>query len=116
MRRPGEEIKIRAQPGLPTVTSASATTSKTTAGSSASARALFLSFIHLDGLAVKAGSISFGDRRFSILILRKSHEPESPGTSVIAVGDDFGFRDFSMDRKRLAQAIIRGVPAQPPYK
>ncbi len=44
-----------------------------------------MGFVHLDGLAVKARSVSFGDRPLGILILRKSHESESPGASGLAV-------------------------------
>ena len=104
---------------LPAVASASAsasTASETTAGSAAPARALFLRLIYLNGLPVKARAVHLGYRRFGILILRKSHESKTPGPPRIAVGNDLGFGDFPMRRKRLAQAVVRRVPAQTPNK
>jgi hypothetical protein len=102
---------------LPAIASAAPTAPKTTAGSATPpAGALFLRLINLNGFAVKGRAIHLGYRRFSILILSKSHESKAPRAPRIAVCDDLGFGDFSMWRERLAQAVVRRVPAQTTYK
>jgi hypothetical protein len=101
---------------LPAIASAATTASKTTAGSASSARTLFLGLINLNGFAVKVRSIHLGYRRFGILILSEGNESKASGAPRIAVGDDLGFGDFSIRRERLAQTVVRRVPAQPSYK
>jgi hypothetical protein len=66
------------------------------AAPAASTRVLFLRFIYLDGLAVKVRPVHFGYRRFTLLILSKSHESKPPGAPRIAFRDNLGFGDFPM--------------------
>jgi hypothetical protein len=104
---------------LPAIASAATTAAPkttTTTGPAASARTLFLGLVNLNVLTIKARAIHLGHRRFSILILSEGHEPKAPGTPRIPVGDDLGFGDFPVRRERLAQSVVRRVPAQPPYK
>ena len=107
---------VAAAEELPAIASTATAAPKTTAGSAASPRALFLCLVHSDGFPVKTCAIHLGDGRLRIFILSKRHESKSPGPPRIAVRDDLGFGNLPMRHKRLAQAFVRRIPAQPPYK
>jgi hypothetical protein len=100
---------------LPAIAPAAAASNPPT-GSAAPARALFLRLVHPDGFSVQTYAVHLRDGRLRIFILSKSHESKTARPPRTAVCNDLGFGDLPMRGKRLAQAFVRRIPAQPPYK